>query len=174
MVSLLQALWRAWHKPTPKLVCPAKTWTTGVAELNRRTRGEIEAGAFLLGRIENGIRQIEKFVFYDDIDPTCFANRYGIVEFDGRNFGKLWGLCRDLGMTVVADVHVHPGHFGQSLSDKENPMIPQAGHIALILPNYAAQQPRPGQIGIFEYCGNRQWSDYSPRGKQVFHIGWWP
>ena len=34
-------------------------------------------------------------------------------------------------MTVVADVHVHPGGSGQSLSDREHPMIAVAGHVAV-------------------------------------------
>ena len=41
------------------------------------------------------------------------------------------------GLTVVADVHVHPGDSGQSNSDRAYPMISQAGHIALILPRFA-------------------------------------
>ena len=63
----------------------------------------------------------QEFLYYDDIDPTCFAN--GIVEFDGSKFGLVWQICRSRSMTVVADVHVHPFGYGQSSSDQHNPMI---------------------------------------------------
>lgn len=174
MVSLLQALWRKLNTSTPRLVCPRPIWIDGVTELKNRAAGRIESGAFLLGKTERGIRYIEKFVFYDDLDPTCFDNKFGIVEFDGRNFGKLWAMCRELSMTVVADVHVHPGHYGQSPSDQQNPMIAEAGHLALILPHFAARQNYPGSMGIYEYRGGRKWLDHSLLGKNLFFIGWWP
>ncbi len=113
-----------------------------------------------------------EFLFYDDVDPTCFKN--GIVEFDGRKFGTVWQHCRDKGLTVAADVHVHPGGYGQSASDQHNPMIAEAGHLALILPHFAARRPEPGRIGIYEYLGARKWRDHSRRGRQFFHVGWWP
>jgi hypothetical protein len=126
-----------------------------VAELNKRTKGNRESGAFLLGRERNGFKSISEFMFYDDIDPHCFDR--GIVEFNGRLLGLVWAACRAKGLTVVADVHVHPGGFAQSSTDKQNPIIAQAGHLALILPNFACGTCLPGQIGIYEYRGSRQW-----------------
>ena len=54
----------------------------------------------------------------------------------------LWDICKRRGLTVVADVHVHPGGAGQSDSDRDHPMISRAGHIALILPDFAARRCR--------------------------------
>ena len=118
------------------------------------------------------MRRIEEFVYYDDIDPTCF--RHGFVEFNGAKLGMVWQKCRDSKMAVVADVHVHPGPFGQSPSDRDNPMIPQAGHLAIIIPDFAVRSRLPGGIGVYEYLGARQWRDYSSNGKRIFHVGWWP
>jgi len=126
----------------------------------------------LLGTATGKVRRIEQFLFYDDVDPTCFA--HGIVEFDGSRFGTVWQKCREAKQTVVADVHVHPGHYAQSPSDKYNPMIAEAGHLALILPDFAARARLPGKIGVHEYLGARKWRDHSPRGDRVFHVGWWP
>jgi hypothetical protein len=118
------------------------------------------------------VRCIEEFLFYDDVDPTCFAR--GIVEFDGRKLGAVWQRCRDAKRTVVADVHVHPGHYGQSPSDQRNPMIAESGHLALIIPHYAARGRLPGQIGIFEYLGMYRWRDHSVDHGGVFYVGWLP
>jgi hypothetical protein len=71
-------------------------------------------------------------------------------------------------------VHVHPGRFDQSSSDRHSPMIAEPGHIALILPDFAARARMPGRIGIYEYLGARKWKNLSPRGSRIFHIGWWP
>jgi len=156
----------------PKLVCASPVWHEGVDELGRRAAGTRESGAFLLGRAKGKTCRIEQFLFYDDVDPNCFA--HGIVEFDGGKFGIVWEQCRIRKMKVVADVHVHPGHFGQSSSDRRNPMVPEIGHLALIIPDFAVRKRLPGRIGIYEYLGARQWRDHSRKGTQIFHVGWWP
>ena len=87
------------------------------------------------------------------LDPHALDS--GIVRLDGRYFSDLWAICKSRGLTVVADVHVHPGGSGQSDSDRAHPMICQAGHIALILPRFATgAQPRRG-IGIYRYLGRQ-------------------
>jgi hypothetical protein len=172
MASLLRTLLRTATGRPPKLVCNPSLWHQGAEELRRRTGGRRESGAFLLGSVKGGLRKIQQFLYYDDIDPTCFA--HGIVEFDGGKFGLVWEKCRRLNLAVVADVHVHPGGYGQSGSDRHNPMIAEAGHLALILPDYAAGTRLPGGIGIYEYLGSRRWKDHSRAGERIFHVGWWP
>ncbi len=154
-----------WTKP--KLRCDRTVWRQGVRELRARTGGRIESGAFLLGRERDGIRTISEFLFYDDVDPDCF--KHGIVEFNGRLLGKVWAICRAKDLAVVADVHVHPGGFGQSESDMHNPMIAQTGHFALILPDFARGECLPGTVGVYEYQGERQWKSHS-RAKGFFEV----
>lgn len=156
----------------PKLVCTSAVWRNGVLELRRRAAGVRESGAFLLGRKGRATHRIERFVYYDDMDPTCFRN--GIVEFDGRKLGAVWRLCRDFDLDVVADVHVHPGGHGQSSSDQANPIMAEVGHLALILPDFATRRVNPGGIGIYQYLGSRRWTDLSTSGSRAFHVGWWP
>jgi proteasome lid subunit RPN8/RPN11 len=77
---------------------------------------------------------------------------------------KLWALCRERGYGVVADVHVHPGSYRQSTSDRDNPVMPRAGHIAMILPDFARAAPEPGRIGIYEFERAGVWTDHSAKG----------
>jgi proteasome lid subunit RPN8/RPN11 len=172
MGSLLRTLWHNPFGKPPKLACHQRLWNEGVDELRRRAGGYRESGAFLLGTAHQGVRIINRFLYYDDVDPSCFNN--GIVEFDGSKFGIVWQICRDTNMTVVADVHVHPGGYGQSGSDRTNPMIAESGHVAIILPDFARCKRKPGGIGIYEYLGSRRWHNHSPAGKSVFRIDWWP
>lgn len=171
MASLIATLARSVLGPRPEIFCDAAIWDAGVAELRRRAGGWRESGAFLLGS-NSKARSIEEFVFYDDIDPN--ALRTGIVEIDGRRLGNLWNHCRKTGRSVIADVHVHPGGFRQSPSDQANPVVAEIGHIAIILPYYAARATRPGAIGVHEYLGSRRWRDRSFERPSPFHVGWWP
>jgi hypothetical protein len=170
MRSLLSTLLGWLGRTPPKLRCRRHVWETGVQELGRRTLGgRRESGAFLLGRPRrDGGKDILEFVFYDDVDPMALAT--GIVTIRQTALPRLWEICRAKGFGVVADVHVHPGGYGQSASDQANPVMPRAGHFALILPNFARENPRPGSIGMFEFLGNGAWADHSAKGNQFFRL----
>jgi len=171
MASLISTLARSAIGLRPDLFCAASTWRAGMAELRRRAGGYRESGAFLLGTRDGG-RRINEFIYYDDIDPDALST--GIVIIDGRKLGPLWQHCRATGQDVVADVHVHPGGYGQSGSDRANPIIAEIGHRAIIIPNYAVGATMPGKIGVYEYLGARQWRDDSGRFFSPLHVGWWP
>lgn len=154
-----------------ELSCSWLLWRRLRVKLRERGRNcSRESGAFLLGRREGGYARIVDFVLYDDLDPHALDS--GIVRFDGRYFGDLWAICKARGLSVVADVHVHPGGAEQSGSDRDHPMISQAGHIALILPRFAiGRQPRR-EIGMYRYLGGKRWATVPPAERQrFFHIG---
>lgn len=91
MAFSLPTLLRAAFGQPPKLTCSRRVWDEGVQELHRRTGGHRESGAFLVGENRERTRIVRRFLYYDDFDPSCFAN--GIVEFDGRHFrGGVAGL----------------------------------------------------------------------------------
>lgn len=164
MGSFLNRLFGWITKPRPRLRCASSTWAAGVAELERRTRGHSqESGAFLLGKtLRDGSSRILEFVFYDDVDPRALET--GIVTIRETALPRLWEICRDRGFGVVADVHVHPYGCGQSESDQANPVMPRAGHLAIILPDFATGDTAPGGIGLYEFLGNGVWRDHSRKG----------
>jgi proteasome lid subunit RPN8/RPN11 len=142
--------------PRHKLSCSWFLWRRLKAALRDRGRNcSRESGAFLLGNRKHGIAHIVDFVLYDDLDP--YALDTGIVRFDGRYFGDLWAICKASGLTVVADVHVHPGSSDQSDSDRNHPMISRAGHIALIVPSFGSGSQSRRDIGVYCYLGAKQW-----------------
>jgi proteasome lid subunit RPN8/RPN11 len=142
-------------------------WRRLLIRLRERGRGKSrESGAFLLGHRDGDRAHIVDFILYDDLDPHCLET--GIVRFDGRHFGALWEDCRKRGLSVVADVHVHPGGSGQSDSDRHHPMISRAGHLALILPEFAAPPVSIGSVGIYRYLGGKQWHDVPRSDRSAF------
>jgi hypothetical protein len=55
---------------------------------------------------------------------------------------------------VIGDIHTHPGPgVHQSAIDAANPMIAQAGHVALIVPDFAARPISPREVGVHRYDG---------------------
>lgn len=153
----------------PRITCRRTVWESGVAELGRRTNGHSrESGAFLLGRDDGGPKRILEFVFYDDIDPHSLDT--GIVHFAGNRLPILWEHCRKRGYGVIADVHVHPAGCWQSASDQADPVMPRAGHIAFIIPDFASRETRPGSIGMYEYLGDGRWKDHTKEGNGFFRL----
>lgn len=147
-------------------------WRSLLEQLRQRSEGCHESGAFLLGKKNNTRREVLDIIFYDDLDPQAY--RTGVCILHADAFAKLWRLCREKDLTVVADVHTHPMGARQSLADRTNPMVAQAGHIAIIIPDFAAVPVRRDRLGVYVYRGNHAWSDQSPSsGSAFFHSDSW-
>ena len=103
---------------------------------------------------------------------TRIASTPALCDLTGAYFGPLWEICKGLGVTVVADVHTHPGGSQQSNSDQWHPMISRAGHIALILPRFAAAPISRREIGMYVYQGAKKWRTVPHGQRRAFlHIG---
>ena len=157
--------------PQHELSCSWFLWRRLLSRLRERGRNRSrESGAFLLGYHRNGRARIVDFILYDDLDPHCLET--GIVHFNGCYFSDLWALCKARGLSVVADIHVHPGGASQSESDRTHPMISRAGHIALILPHFAAAPLWRSDIAISRYQGSKEWRTVPSLARRAFfHIG---
>lgn len=154
-------------------ICIAPTrWRGLVAELDRRGERRHEAGAFLLGKRDGDLRIVTDVVFYDELDPDAYLT--GVCVLHASAFAALWAICRARGLTVVGDVHTHGGSAGQSEADRTNPMVARTGHTAIIMPDFAAGNPRKSRLGIFEYRGDHLWTNHSGSGARRFlHNDFW-
>jgi hypothetical protein len=52
-------------------------------------------------------------------------------------------------------------------------MIATAGHIALIVPDFAQRVVRPTELGIYEYEGEYRWRDCNGVARHYFYVGLW-
>lgn len=147
--------------PDPRLHCPEPGWYWLCAALAARTEGRHESGAFLLGAIEEQKRIVSRAVFYDQLDPRAYAT--GVCVLRAPAFAALWKLCASEQLQVVADVHVHPRGAWQSPSDQANPMIAQAGHVAIILPDMARPPIPRHAVGFYQYLGAHRWRSFGGR-----------
>lgn len=153
-------------QPKPCLRLRRAFWTKLTLELHRRTEGCHESGAFLLGHKGEGGREAVTAVYYDELDAHAYST--GVCVLHAGAFGRLWDRCATASLTVVADAHVHLLGARQSLADRENPMIAQPGHLALILPRMARPPIRRWSVGLFEYLGDHQWGTHG--GCRIAHM----
>ncbi|MDR7273126.1 proteasome lid subunit RPN8/RPN11 [Pelomonas saccharophila] len=139
---------------------PLLTWRRLVGDLMARGSGTRETGAFLMGKKGDEGRAVVDYLCYDDLDRRALA--HGIVEFHRGGFSKLWDVCKDRSLKVLADVHTHPTRdVRQSFTDKANPMLPVRGHVALILPKYGATSRWSlAPAGIYRFAGAGQWDTF--------------
>lgn len=168
----IKATIRDWLVPEHRVRCRFKLWRSIILELQARGSRKHEAGAFLLGREHGRQREVLDAIYYDQLDPSAYDT--GVCVLRGDAFSKLWGLCRQRQLMVVADVHTHPGAAGQSGSDRTNPMIATAGHVAIIVPQFAKWPIAPGALGIYEYLGRHEWANRcEPETTNYLYTGIW-
>jgi proteasome lid subunit RPN8/RPN11 len=149
--------------PVEPLLIPAAVWWRLIGALRRRGRGDRESGAFLLGRRHASGAKVHTFLCYDEADPHALDS--GIVIITSAGFQRLWDTCRALGCDVVGDAHTHGDRSPrQSETDRVNPVMPIAGHMALIVPSFG-MTPRwhLGESAAYEYLGNYRWRYWAGR-----------
>lgn len=136
-------------------------WRSLMLELKRRGGGQRESGAFLLGTRSPSCLRVRGVAYYDDLDPHSLDEGY--VHFKAVGFSALWAHCRKVKMDVLADIHTHPGtNTSQSELDRTNPMMAEAGHLALIVPKFASGPWWNIEgVSLFEYESKYRWRDLS-------------
>lgn len=136
-------------------------WRGLMADLHRRGGGQRESGAFLLGHVTDAAKVVEQWLPYEELDPEALNFEY--VRLGTSAFPKLWEECAARRLEVVADVHTHPMGPGQSRSDRANPMISLAGHLALIVPWFARGKLQPVDVSVNVYLGGGAWKSHFRR-----------
>jgi proteasome lid subunit RPN8/RPN11 len=154
---LLERLRRLFARSRALVVVDDALWDELLQELAARGGGVRESGAFLLGPppVDSSPRRALAAAYYDDLDPTSLT---GGISFSGSAYGRLWDVCDERSLAVVADVHTHPGRYvAQSSTDRAHPMLAERGHIALIVPNFAQGRVAAADVGVHEYLGDGAW-----------------
>jgi proteasome lid subunit RPN8/RPN11 len=151
---------------TRKTVIPFKLWLGLRDQLYRRSDGKRESGAFLLGKRLPTYDKVYMYVCFDDVDPAALKGGY--IRISSTGFAKLWAVCRENKLTVLADIHTHPGINVQSPTDIKNPMINEPGHLAIIVSHYARKRDWfMSTIRIYEYAGNYSWHSWEKISERI-------
>ena len=142
--------------PHPLLEVPRTLFDALIVDLAKSGRGVKESGAFLLGGQDSSRRFVTSYLMYDKVAPQS-SSRHAYVAFTAEEMARAWEHCYAAGLQVVADVHTHPFGPAQSISDRAHPIVSIAGHLALIVPNFAQGSPQPRNLGVHLFGGVGQW-----------------
>lgn len=142
--------------PHPLLELPHSLFQALIVDLAKSGRGVKESGAFLLGRHEGARRFVTSYLMYDKVAPES-SRSHAYVAFTAEEMACAWEHCYATGQQVAADVHTHPFGPVQSISDRAHPIVSIAGHVALIVPNFAQGSPQPRDLGVHLFGGAGRW-----------------
>lgn len=147
-------------------------WRRLLADLSSRGGGERESGAFLLARSDQRGRRVVEWMPFDELDPRALN---GAISIRGMAFSRLWAICDERQLRVIADIHTHPGtSVRQSAIDRANPMVARRGHVGIIVPDFAQGRPSTREIGVHVYLGDRAWASHFGRdASRLFRLRWW-
>lgn len=153
----------------PLLEISNQLWSGLIGHLHAQGAGVRESGAFLLGQAAETGRTVTGFIPYEELQADALQEDY--VTLSAASFSKLWSVCREHSLTVVADVHTHRFGPQQSRSDKANPMLALAGHVALIVPRFAQGNVQLEDLGVHLYRGSHQWtSQFGPSVRHLINV----
>ena len=154
-----------------KVIFGRSLWKHCIGELRRRGNGKHESGCFVLSSSKRNNRKVRRCIFYDELDATAYSS--GVCILGGDSFSKLWEICRRDQLTVIADIHTHPGNPYQSELDRTNPMIARPGHVAVIVPRFAEGTVWRHRLGLYRYEGDHEWTNLSGwQARTVLKIRW--
>jgi len=140
----------------PLLEIPGDLYEGLISDLAKSGRGVKESGAFLLGSIDADRRCVTSYLMYDKVAPQS-SRQHAYVAFTAEEMARAWEHCYAVGLQVVADVHTHPFGPAQSASDRAHPIVSVAGHVALIVPNFAERSSEPWDLGVHVFGGCGKW-----------------
>lgn len=144
-------------------------WSGLIAHLSAKGAGIRESGAFLLGQATDAGRTVTAFLPYEELQADALQEDY--VTLSAASFSKLWAVCSEHRLTVVADMHTHRFGPQQSISDKANPMVAIAGHVAIIVPRFAQGNVQFEHLGVHLYRGSHQWaSQFGPGVARLINL----
>lgn len=146
------------------------TWHALFDELSARGGGVRESGAFLLGSKEDPRPRVREIIYFDDLDEDALT---GAIHLHAYAFARLWRICRQGNMRVLADVHTHPSAWvQQSTIDQANPMVAREGHLGLIVPEFARGSRSARAVGFHIYRGESGWdSHYGTGASRLLYVG---
>ncbi|MGE4335130.1 MAG: hypothetical protein AB7E55_04035 [Pigmentiphaga sp.] len=157
---------KAMGMTVPLLELSTVLWESTLMHLRQEGAGVRESGGFLLGTVQSDVRVATHFLPYEHLQSDALQADF--VQLSAASFSRLWDYCAGQALEVVADVHTHRYGAGQSRSDSENPMLALAGHLALIIPNFAQGPVQLEDLGLYVYQGSHRWQRF--RGPQVAQL----
>lgn len=104
----------------------------------------------------------EKIEVRRGLIPTQTAHRTPdglLVTIDGDALFALSKRCYELGETLVAQIHAHPGRAYHSSADDQLAFVRVPGSLSIVVPDFARAGLKPGDWSINRLGADGRWSD---------------
>lgn len=131
-------------------------WQRTWMKLRSHGDGQREAACVWAGVRSEHEERVTEVIFLDDLSGVeAFPLQHKTTR---KATAALFAQLRDKKLSIIADVHTHPGDWVDlSWIDKAHPIEYRPGLTAIVLPNYATTEPSLETIGIHSYLGDGQW-----------------
>lgn len=140
-------------------VITQQLWRATWLGLQRRGGGARETACVWLGEQEGEQEVAREVVFLDDLPGTVGRRLQHRTSREAVRI--VIDRARELGLTIVGDVHTHPGEWVDlSEVDRVHPIEYRIGLLALVLPTFAKGPPRLKGVGVHEYLGAGEWKTF--------------
>jgi len=127
--------------------------------LQQRSQGSQETACVWLGDQDAERETATEVVFLDDLPGTVGRRLHHRTSREAVRI--LIDRARELGLTIVGDVHTHPGPWVDlSEVDRAHPIEYRIGLLALVFPTFAEGPPRLDGVGVHEYLGSGEWRTF--------------
>ena len=114
---------------------------------NRRHEGV----ALLLGKIEDGVG-----VGVHAVRPNAITTR-GSFQIPASEMAKVVALATRLGLSIIGQVHTHPGEAFHSDGDEEGANIRYDGFFSLVIPEYGRFLPNLRDSVLYAFSSVDGW-----------------
>lgn len=138
------------------LVLPQTLWCNTWIGLQQRSHGVRETACVWLGDRNGEEETAREVIFLDDLPGTVGHHLQHRTSRDAVRI--VLDRARALGLSIVGDVHTHPGTWVDlSEIDRAHPIEYRIGLLALVLPAFAEGPPSLQGVGVHEYLGAGAW-----------------
>jgi hypothetical protein len=91
------------------------------------------------------------------------TTEYGGVHVSPEQAGVLYQNCSERGLTLLAQMHSHPGSAFHSSIDERSPHSPVIGFVSIVVPNFAIQLPTDvSGWAVYEQTEYERWRKWKP------------
>lgn len=92
----------------------------------------------------------------------------GSCDIDGDALNSLWRRLAANDLRIVVQVHTHPGLAYHSPTDDQFPVIPRAGLLSLVLPDFAKAPFDPATSFLVRLDHDGRWTRLDPEEALVW------
>jgi hypothetical protein len=162
----VSSIMRIFHQGSPSLVSrfviPTSVLAVTRSHVLARGAAGQEAALIWTGMVSGNIAVATTAVLF-----TGSSSFGGGVRISEHTTGLLYDHCQRRGLTLLGQVHSHPGRAFHSQPDAELPHSPEKGFLSVVIPNFGdCPFDDFATWAVFEQESYEKWREWAPSEKR--------